>query len=146
MYFKAVEPSSTSITGFMISICDRSQGMQTDASAGVGTLFPGGLHFTILLINICSFLVNPQAIRILSSNCPDNPTKGLPCISSSLPGASPISIIPACGLPSPKITLFLVKERSHFVQLRTLFLSDSIFCKSLSTKLIWLNYHLSPSG
>ena len=44
-----------------------------------------------------------------SSSCPARPTKGLPCRSSSRPGASPISIMRARSLPRAKHRLFAVR-------------------------------------
>ena len=44
----------------------------------------------------------PMAASIRSNNCPARPTKGLPCMSSSRPGASPMIITRAAGLPSKK--------------------------------------------
>src|SRR5436309_2761057 len=43
-----------------------------------------------------------------SSSWPLTPTKGLPARSSSAPGASPISITRAAGLPSPNTRLVAV--------------------------------------
>ena len=50
----------------------------------------------------------PTDFSILSSNCPAAPTKGRPILSSSRPGASPISMISAAGLPSAKTRLLAV--------------------------------------
>src|SRR5437763_8977182 len=38
---------------------------------------------------------------MLLSSCPERPTNGSPCSSSSAPGPSPTNINSACGLPTP---------------------------------------------
>src|SRR3954452_15802334 len=43
---------------------------------------------------------------ILVSNWPARPTNGIPCSSSSAPGASPTNIRSASGLPTPNTTCF----------------------------------------
>ena len=49
----------------------------------------------------------------MSSSCPDAPTKGSPTISSSRPGASPIIISRAPGLPSANTRLLAVCFSAH---------------------------------
>src|SRR5438045_892303 len=61
---------------------------------------------------------------ILVNNWPARPTNGSPCASSSAPGASPINISSASGLPTPKTVC--VRERArcgHLVHPQTLELS-----------------------
>ena len=110
-------------------------GLHTRISSAEGTLFPGGLHLIMLLIKTCWCLLKPQACRILSSSCPDRPTNGRPCRSSSLPGASPIMTMGAWGLPSPKITWFLVSAKPHLSQFNiSLFNVSIVIFKALNTQ------------
>src|SRR5574338_1583367 len=51
--------------------------------------------------------------------CPDLPTNGLPCSSSSFPGASPTNIMSASRLPSPKTALDLVSQSRHLTHVLT---------------------------
>ena len=63
-----------------------------------------------------------MAASILSSKWPAGPTKGLPRRSSSLPGASPISIARAAGLPSKTqvvVAVFLSAQPSKSAMART---------------------------
>ena len=52
---------------------------------------------------------SPIAASMRSSSCPARPTKGLPMRSSSAPGASPMIITGAAGLPSAKTVLVAVR-------------------------------------
>src|SRR5438270_5032741 len=54
-----------------------------------------------------------------SSNCPEGPTNGRPCLSSWKPGPSPTKSILACGLPSPGTAFVRPLQRSHFEQVET---------------------------
>ncbi len=58
--------------------------------------------------------LNSTACRILVSSCPERPINGLPLASSSAPGASPITMSPASGFPSPNTTECRVSARRHF--------------------------------
>ena len=55
---------------------------------------------------------------ILSNNCPALPTNGLPCVSSSAPGASPTNIMRADVLPSPGTAFLRSEPSSHLRHLR----------------------------
>ena len=43
-------PSVTITFGLMISICSSRYGAHAASSSGLGSLFPGGLHFTTLVM------------------------------------------------------------------------------------------------
>ena len=63
---------------------------------------------------------------------PERPTKGLPSLSSSAPGASPISIQAAFPGPSPGTAWFRPSQRGQDLQPRI----SSAICTSLSIKWI----------
>ena len=78
----------------------------------VGLRFPGGRQKTVLEIR---YFVrsSPMEASIRSSNCPLGPTKGMPLRSSSAPGASPMKMMGACGLPSAKTRWVAVFFNPH---------------------------------
>jgi hypothetical protein len=51
-----------------------------------------------------------------SRNFPASPTKGFPLTSSQCPGASPINMISAFGLPSPGTAFLRVFQSGHLMQ------------------------------
>src|SRR5207247_1862685 len=117
---RAVTPRRTTREGFSASISRRRYWWQLSASPLLGRLFPGGLHFTMLVMNTSS-LESPAWLSIPSSLFPAVPTKGLPDWSSLPPGASPTSMTPDLPDPSPGTALFLLLQRSHFSQALTSF-------------------------
>jgi len=60
----------------------------------------------------------PIVASMRSSNWPLRPTKGLPTRSSSAPGASPISMSGAAGLPSANTVLVAVWRRRAAIEAR----------------------------
>ena len=50
IHFVGEEPSRTIIDGFIRRICVCRNISQTAVSSGSGTLLPGGLHFTMLVM------------------------------------------------------------------------------------------------
>ena len=63
---------------------------------------------------------SPIAPMILVRSSPARPTNGLPCLSSSAPGASPTNISSAFGFPTPKTVCVRKAARcSHLAQVRT---------------------------
>jgi hypothetical protein len=70
--------------------------LQVSFSSSEGSLFSGGLYFTVLE-TYTSSLENPIFCKSSFKNFPAAPTKGFPCRSSFLPGASPMKTIPEEG-------------------------------------------------
>lgn len=81
---------------------------------------------------------SPIATIILSSNCPARPTKGIPCASSSDPGASPTMHSPAIGFPRKNTVLVRVLDKPHRVHART--------CSSRTSSLCFLASSSSGGG
>lgn len=110
----AEEPRVQMIAGRTILISLKSMSfLHVDASSGNGVRFPGGRHFTTLVIKTASLFM-PSLVRARVSSWPERPTNGLPCASSSPPGPSPTNIIGALGSPSPKTTCVLpMLPRGH---------------------------------
>ena len=102
----AVKPKHRISFGFITLNCFFRYGMQVSISSGSGVRFPGGRHFTTFPIKTSS-LSKFIALSISVRSCPALPTNGRPCLSSSAPGPSPITITSASGLPVPKTNLFL---------------------------------------
>ncbi len=113
----AVKPTHRINFGLINSICLIRYGSHCSTSSGFGLRLSGGRHFKIFAIYTSSRL-NWIASRIFVSNCPARPTNGIPCASSSAPGASPITIRSALGLPTPKTNFVRVFPRPHFKQLQ----------------------------
>ncbi len=111
--------------------------MHEATSSGKGFLFSGGRHFKILHIYTSS-LFSPIASIIFVSSMPALPTNGLPCASSSKPGASPINISFACVLPEPKTTFFLVFARSQFRHF------SASFCKASNPSSFGFDENIYP--
>jgi len=111
-------PRVTTSFGRMIEICLAKYGVQVSISRGLGWRFPGGLHFTTLVMKTCS-LENPICDKSVSSNLPAAPTKGSPLRSSDLPGASPTNIIRPVRLPTPGTAFLRDFQSGHFVQITT---------------------------
>ena len=105
--FAAVPPTRTSTNGFTSWMWRLINGKHKSISFGVGCRFPGGRHGIMLEI-YTDDRSSPIDDNILSNNCPLTPTKGLPCRSSSAPGASPTNITLAFSFPSEKTRLVAV--------------------------------------
>src|SRR5262249_2798913 len=118
MVFAAAPPSSTRTLGDNSSIWRARNGAQASTSSGVGVRFPGGRQYTVLVM-YTSLSVSPIDESMRSSNRPARPTNGLPCKSSSRPGASPISMMRAWSLPRAKHRLFAVRFRVQPSKLAT---------------------------
>ena len=71
-------PNVTITFGSICSICSSSHLEQASASLGNGSLFPGGLHLTILAIYTLDRRMPIEAMSS-SNSFPAGPTKGLPC-------------------------------------------------------------------
>ena len=92
----ATLPMATMISGWFISTSTSSQRLaQKSASCLLGVLLRSGLHLTTLEI-ITSVRFTPTLASRLSRYLPASPVKGLPNLSSFLPGASPTSITLPC--------------------------------------------------
>ena len=117
----ATAPRATRTLGWIILICSIRYGRQVCISTGVGARLPDepcgmlGRHFKMLAM-YTSPRANPIVSIILVSNWPARPTNGSPCASSSAPGASPINITSASGLPTPNTVCVLELARcGHFM-------------------------------
>src|SRR5699024_173407 len=130
----AVEPHKIITFGFTTSICLNKLPSQAIFSFGKGFLFSGGLHLTVFAMYRSFFLSIPAFSNNSFKNLPARPTKGSPNLSSSAPGASPISIILAFSEPSEKTSLFLPKCNGHFVQF------SSSFFNSLSINTFYIPF------
>ena len=108
-------PTQRITFGSIISICFWSHSIQRSCSVFFGSLFSGGLHLSILAMYILVSLLRPTSSSISVRSLPLLPTNGLPCSSSSLPGASPITSTLAFSTPSPKTSLVLLPLSSHRV-------------------------------
>ena len=82
----------------------------------------------------------PTATRYLSKSLPAAPTNGIPDKSSFSPGASPMNMTSAWGLPTPNTTFVLVSARLHLWQPSHSFLISSRLLVSTchSSALPWL--------
>ena len=83
-------------------------------SKTLGTLFFGGLHFTVFVMYTSS-LETPAFSSASDNFFPAMPTNGSPCKSSFLPGASPTNMTSELKFPFPGTECVLVLHRSHFV-------------------------------
>ena len=111
-------PNVTMTSGLIVCVCWRKKVAHASISSGFGLRFEGGLHLRTFAMKTSSRL-SPATSSSSSRNFPAAPTKGFPCKSSFLPGASPIIITRACGLPSPKTTLVLPSQSEHALQVET---------------------------
>ena len=93
-------PSATITAGRMDSTWRNRNGSHAATSAGAGFRFSGGRHLITLAMYTSSRL-NPIASIIFVRSWPARPTKGMPWMSSSRPGASPTNIRRAFGFPTP---------------------------------------------
>ena len=66
-----------------------------------------------------------MASRILVRSFPDRPTKGMPCLSSSAPGPSPMSMMEGDGFPFPGTVLVRSWHNPHFLHRWICLASDS---------------------
>lgn len=114
-----VLPRVTMILGRTRPICAASHSQQAAISSFVGTRFPGGRHFTTLVMYTSSRLI-PALSKILVRSWPAGPTKGPPVWSSTSPGASPISIRTVGARPSPNTTWVRLSLNGQRRQERTL--------------------------
>ena len=92
-----VAPRQTTKCGLLHLDGAQQKGRHIEVSCSVGVRLPGGRQNIVLVMKTdvprsgdCRD--RPMAASMRSSNWPERPTKGLPWISSSRPGASPISI------------------------------------------------------
>src|SRR5210317_875889 len=91
-------PTAIMYLGLTRSICILTQLAHASICSFVGSALLGGLHITTLVMYIS--LRDTLNLSIKSTKYPPvSPTKGFPCKSSCLPGASPIAIIFALGFP-----------------------------------------------
>ena len=111
-------PSVTTIFGSISSIWRSKYGRHAATSLGSGSRLSGGRHFTTLVMNTSS-RVSGIAASSSSSNLPERPTNGRPCLSSLNPGPSPMIRISALDDPLPGTPLVLVEWRPQLVHERT---------------------------
>ena len=131
----AIRPRQTITGGCSRAVSARRYCMQASCSSGRGSRLPGGWHFTILVINT-SLRLSPADVSRMSSTLPAGPTKGIPCKSSCLPGASATSIICAAWLPLPGTAFLRVCPNAQRPQLQII---DSIsFQVCMSPAPFWL--------
>src|SRR5439155_24665907 len=97
----------------------------------MGSRFWGGRHLRTLVMNTDS-RERPIWTSSVSSSLPAAPTKGLPCMSSLKPGASPTIITSAGQGPVPGTACVRVAWSPHWVQARICALSRSRVGSSLS--------------
>jgi hypothetical protein len=106
---QATRPMSTMIRGAIRLISFSRTGIQRLISSALGFLFPGVGSLTAAVIyNV--FLSRPLRRRTLFKYCPDLPTKGRPCFTSSLPGFWPTSMMSASEGPSAKRGAFVFRQ------------------------------------
>lgn len=96
----AVCPIATITRGRTERSCSTRYGRQAASSSALGRRFPGGRHFTELVMNALDRRM-PASRSASSRIFPAAPWKGLPARSSARPGASPIRKRRACEGPSP---------------------------------------------
>lgn len=85
-------------------------------SSFLGSRFSGGRHLTMFVMKMSSlfkFMCASISLRMR----PAAPTKGRPCSSSFLPGASPINIMSALGFPVPGTVLVRSWASGQFLQM-----------------------------
>ena len=97
-------PRVTITRGFIVDIWESREVLQEFISVFCGSLFFGGLHLTMLVMYTSCFL-RPIESNKSSSSEPALPMKGSPILSSLNPGASPMNMISAFGLPLPGTVL-----------------------------------------
>src|SRR5262249_10877865 len=102
----------------------------------LGALFPGGRHFTTLVMKTL-LLSSPIDAKSSVRNLPAAPTKGRPSWSSLSPGPSPTNMTSAPIGPSPRTACDRPCCSSHFVQVNT----SEWIAKSSSAKDDRLNNH-----
>src|SRR3989344_6032909 len=122
--FTAVPPTKMRTFGLISSIWRSIKGKHASNSCWVGWRLPAGRQKTVFEIYKSFSLSNPAHLKAWVKSWPLMPTKGLPCRSSSAPGASPTSIRGAFGLPSEKTRFRAVFFKEHPSK------ESSIFCKS----------------
>ena len=71
-------PRQTITLGFNRNVSYFRCGKHASFSSSFGSRLPGGWHFKILVMYICS-LSSPQSRKRLSNISPDLPTNGIPC-------------------------------------------------------------------
>ena len=91
-----------------------------------------GATYRIYIIDEAHMLTT-NAWNALFISCPAFPTKGSPCLSSSAPGPSPISITSASLLPTPNTIFVLFLQSLHF-------LHPLIACSN-SSQLLYISFH-----
>ena len=94
-------PSATITFGRIVCTWRNTNGSHAATSSGSGLRFSGGRHLMMFAMYTSS-RVSSIASMIFVSSCPALPTNGMPCTSSSWPGASPMNMSSAEGLPTPK--------------------------------------------
>ena len=118
MNFVEKLPSVTMNSGSMVRVCSRRYGVQSSISSGRGSRFPGGRHFSTFAMNTSS-RARPAMARSSFRYCPALPTKGSPCRSSFLPGASPTMSTRAEGFPTPNTVCVRPSASGHLRQAST---------------------------
>lgn len=127
--FMENRPRVTITFGLIIANCWSNHGLQASISSGNGSRLPGGRLLMMLVIKTSSLLSPIDSINWVR-NFPAAPQKGRPVLSSLNPGASPINMISASGLPSPGTAQVRVPAKPHRWQL---WISRAI----LSSRLDW---------
>mgnify|MGYP003348283106 CR=1 FL=1 len=103
----------------------------------------GELRLDLLTNEWVAMAAHRQARAFLPPKelCPLCPTKGKPCISSSAPGASPINITSALGLPSQKTVLIAVSFNAHSVNVSIAFFNSSFDLNDIVTYIFIIHKH-----
>src|SRR5439155_6410227 len=127
-----MRPRHRIMRGLMSEICFQRYGSHASTSSGFGSRLFGGRDFRMFAIYTSSRLKSIAA-SILLRSCPARPTNGSPCLSSSAPGASPITMTFAFGLPTPKTNFVSVSQSWHLWQV---LIFDSSFLRYFELYLV----------
>ena len=106
---QAILPMGTRISGFTMAMWRSKNGSIMAISSSLGSRFWGGRQgitfamYRAVSPSLCRSM--SMAANILSNSWPARPINGLPIWSSARPGASPIIMTRAVGLPSEKTRL-----------------------------------------
>src|SRR5712692_1165808 len=131
--------------GLRSSICLYRWGVHASISEICGSRLFGGRHLRMLQMYTSSRFI-PTASIILFNNCPAFPTNGSPWASSSAPGASPINMTSARGLPTPKTKFVRVYPSAHFTQVQIALLSSSRVRVCTHGSSGYVNVSYAPEG
>jgi len=114
---QATAPMSTTFLGRIIPSCLCRKGAHASTSSARGFLLLGVLCLTMFVTKTVCRSMQFWA-RTLLRNFPALPTKGLPDLSSSVPGFCPTSTsFASCG-PSPETAFKVAFQSRHFLQIR----------------------------